>query len=149
MARPAVDLDSVVAIDVHTHAEISAVTGCGSLSPEIEAAANEYFKVTDTRRPTVDEIADYYRQRQMMAVVFTVDATTAMGVPPVPNDEIAEAAAKNSDVLIAFGSVDPHLGRRRGARGSPPRRRARRAWLQVPSQRAGVPPQRPDGLPGV
>lgn len=111
MGGNVVDLDAIVAIDVHTHAEISAVTGCGSLSPEIEAAANEYFKVSDTRRPTVDEIADYYRQRHMMAVVFTVDATTAMGVPPVPNDEIADAAAKNSDVLIAFGSVDPHLGR--------------------------------------
>jgi uncharacterized protein len=46
----------------------------------------------------------------MMAVVFTVDATTTMGVPPVPNDEIAEAAAANPDVLIPFGSVDPHLG---------------------------------------
>ena len=79
--------------------------------PRSRRRPNEYFKVTDTQRPTVDEIADYYRQRRMMAVVFTVDATTTMGVPPVPNDEIAEAAAKNSDVLIAFGSVDPHLGR--------------------------------------
>jgi predicted TIM-barrel fold metal-dependent hydrolase len=56
-------------------------------------------------------MADYYRERKMMAVVFTVDATTAMGVPPVPNDEIAQAAAENPDALIAFGSVDPHMGR--------------------------------------
>ena len=40
-----------------------------------------------------------------------VDASTTMGVPPVPMDEITQAAADNPDVLIAFGSVDPHLGK--------------------------------------
>jgi uncharacterized protein len=106
-----IDLDDLVAIDVHTHVEISAVTGLGSLSPVLEAAANQYFGLGDLKRPTVEEMADYYRERHMMAVVFTVDATAAMGVPPIPNDEIAEVAARNPDVLIAFGSVDPHLGR--------------------------------------
>ncbi len=37
-----IDLDAVVAIDVHTHAEVSAVTGRGSLAPELERAADEY-----------------------------------------------------------------------------------------------------------
>jgi predicted TIM-barrel fold metal-dependent hydrolase len=106
-----IDLDALVAIDVHTHAEVSAVTGRGSLTPELERAADEYFGIRDRRRPTVEEMAAYYRERKMMAVVFTVDATTAMGVPPVPNDEIAEAAHAHPDVLIPFGSVDPHLGR--------------------------------------
>jgi hypothetical protein len=110
-AGSGIDLDAIVAIDVHTHAEVSAVTGRGSLSPELEDAANEYFGIHDRRRPTVDEMAAYYRERNMAAVVFTVDATTAMGVPPVPNDEIAEAARAHPDVLIPFASVDPHLGR--------------------------------------
>jgi uncharacterized protein len=110
-AGSGVDLDAIVAIDVHTHAEVSAVTGRGSLSPELEDAASEYFRIHDRRRPTVDEMAAYYRERNMAAVVFTVDATTAMGVPPVPNDEIAEAARAHPDVLIPFASVDPHLGR--------------------------------------
>lgn len=111
-ARPAsIDVDAVVAIDVHTHAEVSAVTGRGSLAPELEQAANEYFRVQDRRRPTVAEMAAYYRERSMAAVVFTVDATSAQGVPPVSNDEIAEAAHAHADVLIPFGSVDPHLGR--------------------------------------
>jgi hypothetical protein len=43
-ARPGggIDLDAVVAIDVHTHthAEVSAVTGRGSLAPELERAAD-------------------------------------------------------------------------------------------------------------
>jgi predicted TIM-barrel fold metal-dependent hydrolase len=106
-----IDLDALVAIDVHTHAEVSAVTGRGSLTPELERAVDEYFGMRDRKRPTVEQMAAYYRERRMMAVVFTVDATTAMGVPPVPNDEIAEAAHAHPDVLIPFGSVDPHLGR--------------------------------------
>ena len=105
-----IDLDAVAAIDFHTHAEISA-SGRGSLPKELEDAANKYFGVEQRRRPTLAEIAAYYRERRMMAVVFSVDATTALGVPPVPNDEIAEAAAANADVLIPFGSVDPHHGR--------------------------------------
>ncbi len=108
---PRIDIDSLVAIDVHTHAEVSAVTGCGALSPELQDAADRYFAKAHIHRPPASEMAQYYRERKMMAVVFTVDATTTMGVPPVPNDEIAEAAAANPDVLIAFGSVDPHLGR--------------------------------------
>jgi hypothetical protein len=107
----AIDIDELVAIDVHTHAEVSEVTGCGALSPELTEAADRYFASTHVHRPPAREMAEYYRERKMMAVVFTVDATTAMGVPPVPNDEIARAAADNPDALIAFGSVDPHMGR--------------------------------------
>ena len=110
-AATGIDLDAIVAIDVHTHAEVSAETGRGALARELEEAVNEYFRIEDRRHPTVTEMADYYRKRNMAAVVFTVDATTAMGVPPVPNDEIAEAAHAHPDVLIPFGSVDPHLGR--------------------------------------
>lgn len=106
-----IDLDALVAIDMHTHAEVSEATGCGALSPELAEAADRYFASTHAHRPPAREMADYYRERKMMAVVFTVDATTAMGVPPVPNDEIAQAAAENPDALIAFGSVDPHMGR--------------------------------------
>ncbi|HET6952209.1 MAG TPA: hypothetical protein VFI47_17650 [Acidimicrobiales bacterium] len=79
-APGAIDLDHVVAIDVHTHAEVSAVTGCGSLSPELEAAADEYFRNRERRRPTLAELAAYYRERRMVAVVFTVDATATQGV---------------------------------------------------------------------
>jgi predicted TIM-barrel fold metal-dependent hydrolase len=43
----------------------------------------------------------------MAAVVFAVDAITQTGRAAVPNDEVAEVAAANSDVLIPFGSVDP------------------------------------------
>jgi len=106
-----IDVGALTAIDVHAHVEVSAVSGRGSLSPELEAAADKYFGMKDARRQTVHEMADYYRERSMAAVVFTVDCTTTMGVPPIPSDEIADAAAGHSDVLIPFGSVDPHLGK--------------------------------------
>ena len=100
-----IDLDKIVAIDVHTHAEVG-VTGEDGLRPEWRAAAAKYFGEEAT--PTVEDVAAYYRERNMAAVVFTVDAVTQTGRPAVRNDEIAEVAAANADVLIPFGSVDPH-----------------------------------------
>jgi predicted TIM-barrel fold metal-dependent hydrolase len=106
-----VNLDELVAIDVHTHAEVSE-RGAGSLSRELEEASAQYFKVAaGHRKPTLDEIAAHYRERRMAAVVFTVDAEAATGVPPVPNEEIAEAARRHPDVLIPFASIDPAKGR--------------------------------------
>ena len=100
-----IDLDKIVAIDVHTHAEVG-LTGEDGLRPEWRAAAAKYFGEAGT--PTVEDVAAYYRERNMAAVVFTVDAVTQTGRPAVRNDEIAEVAAANADVLIPFGSVDPH-----------------------------------------
>jgi predicted TIM-barrel fold metal-dependent hydrolase len=58
----------------------------------------------------VPDIAADYRARGMAAVVFTVDAEAATGQPALSNEEIAEAAAEHPDVLIPFGSIDPHRG---------------------------------------
>ncbi|MFL9682994.1 amidohydrolase family protein [Streptomyces sp. KL110A] len=103
------DFDALVAIDMHAHAEVSAKGGA-SLSAELDAAAGAYFKA-EHRHPTLPEIAAYYRERSMACVVFTVDAESATGTPPVPNEEIAEAAAENPDVIIPFAGVDPFKGK--------------------------------------
>ncbi len=100
-----IDVDRVVAIDVHTHAEVGR-TGEDGLLPAWRAAAAKYFGEDGT--PTVEDVAAYYRERNMAAVVFTVDAVTQTGRAAVRNDEILEVAAANADVLIPFGSVDPH-----------------------------------------
>ncbi|GII05911.1 amidohydrolase family protein [Planobispora takensis] len=105
-----INLDDLVAIDVHTHAEISA-DGHHSLSPELSAASARYFKVHGAREPTIAEMAAHYRERRIAAVVFTVDAETATGHPPIPNEEIAAACAEHADILIPFASVDPWRGR--------------------------------------
>jgi predicted TIM-barrel fold metal-dependent hydrolase len=99
------DLDRLVAIDVHTHAEIGR-GGEDGLRPEWREAAAKYFG--EDAKPTVEDVAAHYRERNMAAVVFTVDAVTQTGRAAVRNDEILEVAAANDDVLIPFGSVDPH-----------------------------------------
>lgn len=103
------DLDALVAIDMHVHAEVGR-DGHQSLPPELMAASARYFRSGHARTPTLADIAEYYRDRRMAAVVFTVDAGTATGHPPIPSEEVAEACAANADVLIPFASVDPWRG---------------------------------------
>ena len=105
------DVESLVAIDVHTHAEVSSRGGT-SLDDTLSEASAAYFGIEAARRaPTLTEIAAYYRERDMAAVVFTVDAEHATGIPPVPNEEVAEAAAASGGVLIPFASIDPFRGK--------------------------------------
>ncbi len=104
----AIDLDRIEAIDMHVHIEIDA-HGHTSLPPDLVEAASKYFSA-DGPRPDLDSVAAYYRERRMAAVVFTVDAATRLGHPALSSVEIAEGAARNNDVLIPFGSVDPQQG---------------------------------------
>ncbi len=60
-----------------------------------------------------------YRERKIGLVIFTVDAETQMGPRRIPNEEIAEAAQKNSDMRMALASIDPHKGKF-GAREAEP-----------------------------
>jgi predicted TIM-barrel fold metal-dependent hydrolase len=100
-----IDVDAVVAIDIHTHAEVGRA-GEDGLRPEWREAAKKYFG--EEAQPTVEDVAAYYRERNIAAVVFTVDAETVTGRPAVPNEEVAAVASANDDVLIPFASVDPH-----------------------------------------
>ena len=100
-----IDVAAVSAIDVHVHTELTR-DGHDPMPPELRAAAARYFG-RDEPLPTVDDLAVYYRERNMAAVVFTVDWESKSGIAPIPNEEIAEAAAANPDVLIPFASVDP------------------------------------------
>jgi uncharacterized protein len=109
-----IDLDQLVAIDVHVHAGISAraprpapgegprPTGVAGIQQRIGAG-----------HQTVDETAAYYRERRMAAVIWGVDPQATNGNRPgaVDNDELLEAASRNSDVLIPFVMVDPWRGR--------------------------------------
>jgi len=108
MARyePRIDVDAVQAIDMHVHVEVDA-HGHHSLPDDLVAAASRYFRA-DGPRPALEAIADHYRERRMAAVVFTVDAHTALGHDGISSAEIAAGAAAHADVLIPFGSVDPH-----------------------------------------
>ena len=100
------DLDTLVAIDTHVHVEQDS-QGCCSIDQELMDASAAYFKGTDNRTPTVGDLASYYRQRRIGAVVFTVDATTATGHPALSSEEIIDLVAEHDDILIPFASVDP------------------------------------------
>jgi len=95
------NIQNLIAIDTHVHIESEEQGAAGE-------AARKYFGnsgVGYSRK----ELADYYRSRNIGCVVFSVDERLT-GRPPVPNDEVAAFAAENSDVIMAFASVDPTRG---------------------------------------
>jgi predicted TIM-barrel fold metal-dependent hydrolase len=104
-----IDVDAIIALDMHVHIEADD-HGHLALDQELLDAAARYFRAGGNRTPTLDQIATYYRERNMAAVVFTIDAGTALGKPPPSSEEIAAQAAAHADVLIPFGSVDPLRG---------------------------------------
>ena len=75
-----------------------------------DRAADKCLK--NGRRPTIKQTIAYYRERKIGLIMFTVDAVTQMGRRRIPNEEIAEAAKNNLDMMMmAFASIDPHKGK--------------------------------------
>ena len=58
------------------------------------------------RRPTIAETIAYYRTINVGLVMFTVDSESKLGRRRIPNEEIAQAARENSDMMICFASID-------------------------------------------
>jgi hypothetical protein len=102
-------LDELIAIDVHVHAEVSCRNPVDEVWQEYEDAATKYFKAG--KRPTIAQTVAYYRERKIGLVMFTVDMEHELGSRRIPNEEIAEAARANSDMMLAFASIDPHKGK--------------------------------------
>jgi predicted TIM-barrel fold metal-dependent hydrolase len=101
------DLEKVTAIDIHVHAEVSCHQPPDPIMEEFQAAATKYFK-TESKRPTIQETIDIYRERNIGFVMFTVDMESGTGIKRISNEEVADFAQKNSDIMIAFASIDPH-----------------------------------------
>jgi len=94
--------DELVAIDTHVH-----------LEPEedgqaADTAAKKYFGDSGAPRDR-QGMAEYYRSRKIGCIIFPVDERLT-GKPQVSNDKVAEFAAANADVMIAFASIDPTRG---------------------------------------
>jgi predicted TIM-barrel fold metal-dependent hydrolase len=108
-----VNVDQLIAIDTHTHAEVSCCQPPDLFGKEYDEAADKYFRTAlkGGRRPTIPETIAYYRERKIGLVMFTVDAEAEMGRRRIPNEEVAQAAAENSDIMIAFASIDPAKGK--------------------------------------
>jgi predicted TIM-barrel fold metal-dependent hydrolase len=98
-----IDPAPLTAIDVHVHLESPAADGT-----DADTAARKYFGDTGVGRDAAS-VAEYYRSRKMACVVFMVDERLS-GRPQVSNDAVAQFAADNSDIAIAFASIDPTRG---------------------------------------
>jgi predicted TIM-barrel fold metal-dependent hydrolase len=103
------NIKDLIAIDVHTHAEVSCRTPADEVWQQYEDAASAYFKAS--KRPTIAETIAYYRERKIGLVMFTVDSEHELGAKRIANEEVRDAARENSDLMIAFASIDPHKGK--------------------------------------
>jgi uncharacterized protein len=101
------NLDNIVAIDVHTHAWKSALR-VDDAPTESQEAMGRYFRY-QPQHQTVPEMAAMYRSLKMAFVVFTVDGERGAS-RAITNEEIAELAHQNADVAIPFASINPHRG---------------------------------------
>ncbi|WOF42288.1 amidohydrolase family protein [Sphingopyxis indica] len=104
------EAEKLAAIDVHVHAEISCRQPLDPIQAEFNAHASTYFGIPE-KRPTIAETIAYYRQCNIGFVMFTVDMESGTGITRIPNEEIAEAAGENADIMMAFASIDPHKGK--------------------------------------
>jgi predicted TIM-barrel fold metal-dependent hydrolase len=102
-----INLDEIIAIDVHTHAWKSALRVDDAPS-DSQAAMGRYFRYAPQHQ-TVPEMAAMYRAMKMAFVVFTVDGEAGSS-RKVTNEEIAELAHEHGDVAIPFASINPHRG---------------------------------------
>ncbi|RYY45366.1 MAG: amidohydrolase [Sphingomonadales bacterium] len=104
------DVSKLKALDIHVHAEVSCHDPEDPIFGEFLDASTKYFKA-DRRRPTIPETIAHYREREIGFAMFTVDMEAGTGIQRIRNEEIAEAAAANSDIMLAFASIDPHKGK--------------------------------------
>lgn len=108
-SMPKMNVDELVAIDIHTHAEVPNRALPDDVAQAVDEAKGRYFRYQVKHR-TVAQMAAWYRERRMGFVVFTVDSERNMGIPRISNEEVAELANRNADVCIAFASIDPARG---------------------------------------
>jgi predicted TIM-barrel fold metal-dependent hydrolase len=94
----------LTAIDVHVHA----MTFEKKEGNTFDQSAAKYFGA-DVAGKGSDILGAYYRERKMAAVIFSVDEQIS-GAPFLGNDQVAAIAARDSDILIPFASINPHRG---------------------------------------
>src|SRR5437763_36333 len=98
----------VKAIDFHVH--LSTVEWMvASLGP-LREATERHFR-TEVPIRTVDEMAEEFRADDVLGVLLAWDAESAMGLPPLTNDFVADCVHRHPDAFVGFASVDPWKGK--------------------------------------
>ena len=103
-----IDLTKVKGIDMHVHCEIDD-QGHTALPQDFLDASAAYFKAGE-RTPSIAQIGERYRDLDLAAVIFTVDAEHKLGHRRITNEDVIASAAEFPDVFIPFASIDPHRG---------------------------------------
>ena len=93
------------AIDLHVHLPTEEWLG-NSIGPHLEAT-EAYFRARVPRR-SMDEVAEEYRDRDILGVVLDWDDESVTGRGWLGNDWLAGLEERYPGVLMGFGSVDPH-----------------------------------------
>ena len=97
----------VKAIDIHVHAPNPPERGGGA---SISAEMARYFG--SERTPSdPEEFYQYFKDRDILAVILWIDAQTQTEGGRGSNDWIAELQRNHPEQFIGFGSVDPHMGK--------------------------------------
>ena len=105
------NIDDLVAIDFHTHAEEPCCDTRDDGYNEFQAGMGKYFHTGRSYPPDMNETAGYFRERKIGCVIFPVDAERETGFRRYSNEEVARIAAENDDIMIPFASIDPHKGK--------------------------------------
>ncbi len=106
-AQTATHALGLAGIDIHVHLRDAKTLEYRKTSVSSIA---KFFKVENEVVPA-DELADMYRERNMMAVLVNTTDTVATGRPSCPNDHIAEVVRAHPDVFLGMGVVEPALGK--------------------------------------
>ncbi len=106
-----IDINKVRAIDFHTHAEEPCGCHGDDGYDELQTTMAKYFGAPWVNPPTIPETAQHFREQNIAAVIFPVDAERETGYRRYKNEEVAELAAENDDILIPFASIDPAKGK--------------------------------------
>jgi predicted TIM-barrel fold metal-dependent hydrolase len=93
------------AIDLHVHLPTEEWLQ-SAIGPHLEAT-EAYFRNAPERR-TLDQVAEEYRERDVLGVVLDWDDESVTGRGWLGNEFMAELGTKYPGVLMGFGSVDPH-----------------------------------------
>src|SRR5271156_1206115 len=106
-----VGISKVRAIDIRTHAEEPCGCHPDDGYDELQSTMAKYFGAPWQHPPTISETAAHFREKNVAAVIFPVDAERETGYRRYKNEEVAQLAAENGDILIPFASIDPHKGK--------------------------------------
>lgn len=96
----------ITAVDAHVHLSDARARAA---KPARTAQMARYFG-RESQVVPVEEMADAYRRRSMMAIIMNSTDVSVTGQEPVPNDHIADVVRAHPDVFLGFGVVDPRSG---------------------------------------